>query len=260
MVPASYTVFFTVTAATEPDFTVNPATPESLQAGHSVTFTTQVAPVNGFSGPFTLSSPGVDGVSLTFSPATTAPLSGGAQTVTATVTAAANAASQTEFVPIVALGENISHLSYVPVSVQGGGSNTGLTVSAAATPNPSRQYSALARQPGYLPRRSCVGKTLPSVHSGSGRRLAVYNIMKLIAAIALAFALSACSPTQDERAQQQAHQTAEQAKHDAKKALADAKVEAERANRALDKDLNKAREKIRGAIAQPNDAPPEDHR
>lgn len=84
--------------------------------------------------------------------------------------------------------------------------------------------------------------------------------MKLTAAVALAFALVACSPGQNEQAREQAHQTAEQAKHDAKEALADAKVEAERANRALDRDLGKAREKIRGALDQPKGAPPENHR
>jgi uncharacterized membrane protein YccC len=79
--------------------------------------------------------------------------------------------------------------------------------------------------------------------------------MKLAAVIAFAFALGACSPSEDRRAREQARQTAEQAKHDARVALEQAKIAAEKANRELDKDLHKAREKVRGALNQPNDTP-----
>ena len=76
--------------------------------------------------------------------------------------------------------------------------------------------------------------------------------MKIAAIIALAFGLGACSPSDDQRAREQARQTAEQARIDARKAAHDVKVGAERASKELDKDLHTAREKVRGALNQPD--------
>ena len=80
--------------------------------------------------------------------------------------------------------------------------------------------------------------------------------MKLAVLVIVGFALVGCSPSEDARAREQAHQTAEQAKHDAKQAAHDVKTEAEKASQELDKDLHKAREKVRGALdanGQPSD-------
>jgi len=77
--------------------------------------------------------------------------------------------------------------------------------------------------------------------------------MKLAALIGMGLMLAACSPSEDVRTREQAHQTADQAKHDAKEAAHDVKVEAQKASAELDKDLHKAREKVRGALDQPAD-------
>ena len=77
--------------------------------------------------------------------------------------------------------------------------------------------------------------------------------MKLALVIAFAIALAACSPSEDAHAREQAHQTAEQARKDVKEAAHDVKVGAERASKELDKDLHKAREKVRDALNQPAD-------
>jgi len=71
--------------------------------------------------------------------------------------------------------------------------------------------------------------------------------------IALAIGLGACTREEDDRTREQARQTAEQAKRDAKQAAHDVKVEAEKASKQLDRDLHKAREKVRGALDQPQD-------
>ena len=89
--------------------------------------------------------------------------------------------------------------------------------------------------------------------------------MKLAIVIAFAFSLGACSPGADRQAREQAQKTTEEAKHDAQVAFEKTKRAAETANRELDKDLHKAREKVREALKQPDDTrpngtPKDDHR
>ena len=77
--------------------------------------------------------------------------------------------------------------------------------------------------------------------------------MKLTTLIICAVLLGACSQSDTERARAEAHQTAEQVKHDSRVALDRAEVEAKKANRELNEDVNKAREKVRGAIDEHED-------
>jgi major membrane immunogen (membrane-anchored lipoprotein) len=77
--------------------------------------------------------------------------------------------------------------------------------------------------------------------------------MRLTTLIVCALLLGACSQSDNERARAEAHQTAEQVKHDSRVALDKAEVEAKKANRELNEDLNKAREKVRGAINEHED-------
>ncbi len=60
--------------------------------------------------------------------------------------------------------------------------------------------------------------------------------------------LGACSQRDSDRARAEAHQTAEQVKHDSRVALDKAEVEAKKANKELNEDVNKARQKVRGAL------------
>ncbi len=88
------------------------------------------------------------------------------------------------------------------------------------------------------------------------RELLFRTGVKLAVLVIIGFALVGCTPSEDAHAREQARQTAAQAKHDAKEAAHDVKVETEKASRALDQDLHKAREKVRGALdtkAQPSD-------
>lgn len=80
--------------------------------------------------------------------------------------------------------------------------------------------------------------------------------MRIAAVVFIALALGACSPSEDQRTREQARQTADQARHDAQVAAHDVKTEAEKASRELNKDLHTAREKVRGALDQPADPPP----
>ncbi len=75
--------------------------------------------------------------------------------------------------------------------------------------------------------------------------------MKYAAAILIALTLSACTPSQDNRAREQARQDVDHAREDAKEALRKAKIETQKASRELDVDLHKAREKARQALDQP---------
>jgi hypothetical protein len=77
--------------------------------------------------------------------------------------------------------------------------------------------------------------------------------MKLSALLILIFALSACSRSDEEHTREQARQTAEQLKHDSEKAFHKAEVETKKASRELDADLEKAREKTRHALNQPDE-------
>jgi hypothetical protein len=76
--------------------------------------------------------------------------------------------------------------------------------------------------------------------------------MKLPALLILAFALSACSQSQEDQTRAQARKTAEQLKHDSEKAFHEAEVETKKASRELDADLEKTREKARRALNQPD--------
>jgi hypothetical protein len=72
--------------------------------------------------------------------------------------------------------------------------------------------------------------------------------VKLTTLIICALLLGACSQSDSERTRAEAHQTAEQLKHDSRVALDKAEVEAKKADRELTEDMNKARQKVRGAI------------
>ena len=72
--------------------------------------------------------------------------------------------------------------------------------------------------------------------------------MRLTILIICALLLGACSQSDNDRARAEAHQTAEEVKHDSRVALDKAKVEAKKANKELTEDLNKARQKVRGAL------------
>ena len=72
--------------------------------------------------------------------------------------------------------------------------------------------------------------------------------MKLTTLTICALLLGACSQSDSARTRAEAHQTAEQVKHDSRVALDKAEVEAKKANRELTEDMNKARQKVRGAI------------
>jgi hypothetical protein len=73
----------------------------------------------------------------------------------------------------------------------------------------------------------------------------------------MAVALSACSQSQEDHAREQARQSAEQLKHDSEKAFREADADARRAGDALNRDLEKGREKARRALNQPEH--PDDH-
>jgi hypothetical protein len=72
--------------------------------------------------------------------------------------------------------------------------------------------------------------------------------VKLTTLIFCGLLLGACSQSDSDRTREEAHQTAEQAKHDSEVALKKAEVDANKASRELNKDLDKAREKVRGAL------------
>jgi hypothetical protein len=80
--------------------------------------------------------------------------------------------------------------------------------------------------------------------------------MKPLALLLLAFALTACSQSDEEHTRAQARETAEQLKRDSEKAFQKAEVETKKAGRELDADLEKARAKARQEIhehSQPDD-------
>ena len=77
--------------------------------------------------------------------------------------------------------------------------------------------------------------------------------MRLTTLIICALLLGACSQSDTDRARAEAHQTAEQVKHDSRVVLDKAEVEAKKANKELSEDLNKARQKVRGALDEHED-------
>jgi hypothetical protein len=77
--------------------------------------------------------------------------------------------------------------------------------------------------------------------------------VKLTTLTICALLLGACSQSDADRARAEAHQTGEQVKHDSRVALDKAEVEARKANKELNQDLDKAREKVRGAIDEHED-------
>lgn len=77
--------------------------------------------------------------------------------------------------------------------------------------------------------------------------------MKLPALLIIAFALSACSQSQEDQTRAQARQTAEQVKRDSEKAFHKAEIETKKASRDLNADLEKARDKTRHALNQPDE-------
>jgi hypothetical protein len=81
--------------------------------------------------------------------------------------------------------------------------------------------------------------------------------MKLSALLLFAFALSACSQSEQDHARAEARQTAEQLKHDSQEALHTVEVDARKADAKLTHGMEKTREKARRALNQP-DEPPDD--
>jgi|GEM_PF-2791176 len=77
--------------------------------------------------------------------------------------------------------------------------------------------------------------------------------MKLAAAIFCAILLGACTQSQDDQARDQARQTAEQVKRDSRVALHQAEIDTSKAGKAIDRGLDKTREKVRGALNEPPD-------
>jgi hypothetical protein len=77
--------------------------------------------------------------------------------------------------------------------------------------------------------------------------------MRLTTLIICALLLGACSQSDTDRARAEAHQTGEQLKHDSRVALDKAEVEAKKADKELNQDLDKARQKVRGALDEPQD-------
>ncbi|HEX4133820.1 MAG TPA: hypothetical protein VHY84_04290 [Bryobacteraceae bacterium] len=69
----------------------------------------------------------------------------------------------------------------------------------------------------------------------------------------LAFGLAACSRSDEDHTRAQAKQTEEQLKHDSQKALHTAETEARKANAELTHGMEKAREKTRRALDQPDE-------
>ena len=78
--------------------------------------------------------------------------------------------------------------------------------------------------------------------------------MKLPVLFVLAFALVGCSQSEEDHTRAQARQTAEQMKRDSEKALHTAETDARKASRELNQDLEKARDKTRRALDQPDDS------
>ena len=78
--------------------------------------------------------------------------------------------------------------------------------------------------------------------------------MKLSALLVLAIGLTACSQGDEEHTREQARQTAEQLKRDSQKALRTAEVDARKADAEVTHGLEKAREKTRKALNQPDDS------
>jgi hypothetical protein len=76
--------------------------------------------------------------------------------------------------------------------------------------------------------------------------------MKLPALVFIAFALTACSQSDEDHTRAEARRTAEQLKHDSEKAFHKAEIETKKASRELDADLEKGREKARRALNQPD--------
>jgi hypothetical protein len=76
-------------------------------------------------------------------------------------------------------------------------------------------------------------------------------VMRLSALLVIACALAACSQSQEDHAREQARQSAEQLKRDSEKAFREADVDAHKAGDALNRDLEKGREKARRALNQP---------
>ena len=83
--------------------------------------------------------------------------------------------------------------------------------------------------------------------------------MKPLALLLLAFALTACSQSDEEHTRAQARQTAEKLKHDSQKAFHEAEVETKKAGRELNADLEKTREKARRAINERSQPDDKDH-
>ena len=85
-------------------------------------------------------------------------------------------------------------------------------------------------------------------------------LMKLPVLLVLAFALAACSRSDEDHTRAQARETAEQLKRDSQKALHTAEADARKASRELNQDLEKAREKTRRALNQPDRPDDKDRR
>lgn len=84
--------------------------------------------------------------------------------------------------------------------------------------------------------------------------------MRFSALLVIAFALAACSRSDQDHARDQARQSAQQLKHDSREALHKTEDEADKASRELNNDLAKARQKTRQALGEPDNPPPDNDR
>ena len=147
----------TVTGAAQPDFTISNVTTESLSAGTAANFSMVIAPVNGFTGPVTLTSPGVTGpltvsggqagaIGVTFSPASVT-LNGAPQTVTSTVAANGNATGCAYRVPFTASSGQKVHTGAMNVNVQGPAPDFALSIYPITVAAGSYSQAALTIDP-----------------------------------------------------------------------------------------------------------------
>jgi hypothetical protein len=72
--------------------------------------------------------------------------------------------------------------------------------------------------------------------------------MKLTALVCCALISAACAREDNAKAREEAHQTAEQLRHDSRVALNEAEIDAKKAGKVINRDLEKAREKVRESI------------
>jgi hypothetical protein len=120
--PSTAQFWVNVTSNVAPDYNIGAITPESIQAGQSISFTGEIIPVpfSGYSGTVKLTglAPGdAPGISLPDSVS----IVSGPQSFTGTITSLASTVTCTYTLPVSAISGSLQHSGSVAVSVQGGG-------------------------------------------------------------------------------------------------------------------------------------------